>query len=176
LRARHFYVPALASVCLTTVLAGCAPDYLTSNTPGRITGRAVTIYLIDSNGDSPSMLRPREVSVDEQPSVEAAIEALTAYDTDHDRLDNLWDDFCSLGADLDDVKVTEDLITVHFNDHAGDLCDLSEDGWQMRRQQLAWTVRTATGSTAPVQVTVGKDNYRPEGKVTANIRYLYNNR
>lgn len=45
--------------------------------------------------------------------------------------------------------------TVHFNDSSGATCDLSQEGWVAQQQQIAWTVRTATGSKAPVEVTVG---------------------
>jgi hypothetical protein len=71
------------------------------------------------------------------------------------------------------VKVTKDLITVHFNEPAGGLCDLDAVGWEFRRQQLAWTVRDATGSVAPVLVTLGDEHVdAADGKIVADDHYV----
>lgn len=91
---------------------------------------------------------------------------------------SLWGESCCLGENLDTVTLRQDpgqdpwLVVVHFNDQAGELCDLDQVGWELRRQQLAWTVRTATGSKAPVRVTVGKDDYVAERGVVAQRKYL----
>jgi hypothetical protein len=85
----------------------------------------------------------------------------------------MWGDFCAMGTNLAKVKMTKDLITVHFNDGAGDLCDLNPEGWELRRQQLAWTVREATGSDAPARVTVGDEHVdAADGKIVADDHYV----
>jgi hypothetical protein len=35
------------------------------------------------------------------------------------------------------------------------MCDLSEEGWQAQRQQVAWTVGAALGRDAAVRVVAG---------------------
>jgi hypothetical protein len=105
--------------------------------------------------------------------VNDAVFALVAFEPGGG-FETLWNGFCALGKNpgVDAVDVTEDLITVHFNDQAGALCDLDQQGVDLRAQQLAWTVRTATGSDAPVAVTVGEDNLRVQGPVVADERYI----
>ena len=98
---------------------------------------------------------------------------MVSFNADHERVDTLWGDFCAMGTDLETVKVTKDLITVHFNKAAGGLCDLNPVGWELRRQQLAWTVRDATGADAPVLVTVGDEHVdAADGKIVADDHYV----
>lgn len=177
MRAHRLYANALTIALLTTALSGCFAE--ADQDPGLLPApnHTVTIYVIDvgaeDDGDGTRVLRPREVRVEEKPSVEAAVEALVSFNADQERVDTLWGDFCAMGTNLDKVKVTGDLITVHFNEPAGGLCDLDPTGWELRRQQLAWTVRDATGSDAPVMVTVGDEHVdAADGKIAADDHYL----
>jgi hypothetical protein len=136
------------------VLTGCAGE----ETPGLLADydETVTVYVFkDDDADtkpSQNLLYPMQVDVDGEPTVEAAVEALTTYEPEKP-YDTLWTGSCAIGKDLDKVTVTDKQIRVHFNESGGDLCDLSSP--DLLEQQIAWTVRTATGSEAPVTVTVG---------------------
>jgi hypothetical protein len=145
---------ALGLTLLATVLTGCAGE----ETPGLLADydETVTVYVFkDDDADtkpSQNLLYPMQVDVDGEPTVEAAVEALTTYEPEKP-YDTLWTGSCAIGKDLDKVTVTDKQIRVHFNESGGDLCDLSSP--DLLEQQIAWTVRTATGSEAPVTVTVG---------------------
>ena len=129
----------------------------------------LTIYVYDGV----PQLHPVRGQVAGEGDVNDAVFALVSFPADG-RFDSLWNGPCALGKNpsADAVEVTEALITVHFHDPAGGQCDLSEEAVQMRRQQLAWTVRTATGSDAPVLVTVGEQNDQVEGPFAAEEKYL----
>ncbi len=178
MRAHRLNATALATALIATALSGCSAE--ADQDPGLrpAPNRTVTIYVIDigsdDDGEGTRVLRTRDVRVEEKPTVEAAVEALVSFNADHERVDTLWGDFCAMGTDLDAVKVTKNLITVHFNEPAGGLCDLDPVGWELRRQQLAWTVRDATGSDAPVLVTVGEEHVdAADGKIVAEDLYVH---
>ena len=164
---------AIAIVVAGSTVVGCAPTAESDTNQTSAPNNEVTVYVgKDLPGDDGNpLLFPHKISVAGESTVEAAVEALTAYEPE-EPFYTLWDGFCSLGEDLAEVTVTQALITVHFNEHSGAVCDMSREGWQMRRQQIAWTVRTATGSKAPVRVTTGKDRYQAEEAVVAYERYL----
>ena len=74
---------------------------------------------------------------------------------------------------LDDVTVTNTLVTVHFNKSGTTQCDLSDNGVVTLEQQLAWTVAAATGRPkVPVVVTVNGHAHRALGPVVAQERYV----
>lgn len=164
---------AVATVIAATTLVGCAATVDPGLHKDSAANDAVTVYVgKETAGDNGKpLLYPHTIPVQGNATVEAAVDALKGYEPEKPFY-TLWDGFCSLGEDLDEVTVTEDLITIHFNENAGATCDLSPQGWQLRRQQIAWTVRTATGSRAPVRVTTGEDRYRAEEAVVAQRRYL----
>ena len=90
--------------------------------------------------------------------------------------ESLWQGLCRPGAGVLAVERTPRNITVRLRDfgrnESGDAtCDLSQGGWDAQRQQVAWTVRTATGSTLPVRVVMG-DDYEKWPGMRAQERFL----
>ena len=63
---------------------------------------------------------------------------------------------CGLGVDPQSVEVGARSVTIDFAESAGGLayCAPAEQAQEARRQQLAWTVRSASGWEGPVRVTV----------------------
>jgi hypothetical protein len=105
---------------------------------------------------------------------EAAVNALATYEPKKSgRYSTLWTK-CALGKDVDKVTANADLITVHFRtvNPNLDLCALSPEAEEIRRQQLAWTMHDASNFDAPVVVTVGEDNTQVEGPFPAQEKYL----
>jgi hypothetical protein len=128
----------------------------------------VTVYVYDAH----FRLYPVNVEPDGDTWWEAAVNALVTYRPDKTgRYSTLWVE-CPFGENVDKVTADADLITVHFQDPAGAQCDMSNEAVEIRRQQLAWTMRTATGFEAPVQVTIGDDDAPVEGPLTARERFL----
>jgi hypothetical protein len=167
---RSYAAAAVIGVLLAAGVSGCSSNQGAGAGvgPGTPTDE-LTIYVYDGV----PQLHPVRGQVAGEGDVNDAVYALVSYPADG-RFDTLWNGPCALGKNpsADAVEVTEDLITVHFSDPAAGQCDLSPEAVEMRRQQLAWTVRTATGSDAPVQVTVGEEHDRVEGPVVADEKYL----
>jgi hypothetical protein len=162
---------ALGLTLVVTALTGCAGE----ETPGLLADYddTVTVYVFkDHDADTKppqDLLYPVQVDVDGEPTVEAAVKALTTYQPEKP-FASLWAGVCAPGMGLDKVSVTEEQVTVFFNDFGGRKCDLQDPA--IVEQQIAWTVRTAAGSTAPVAVTVGHADALTATTVRAQEKYL----
>ena len=169
---RPHLVAAVGGLLLSAALSGCegSQGAGVGLGPGSPT-EELTIFVFREGGQP--RLHPVQVQVGGDADVNDALFALVTYEPDRG-FGTLWNGVCVLGKNpgADAVDVTEDLITVHLNDQAGALCDLDQQGVDLRAQQLAWTVRTVSGSNAPVAVTVGEDNLRVQGPVVADEKYI----
>jgi len=110
--------------------------------------RQVTVYEIGDAGKG-IWLYPVQVTTDDtgDPAVDA-VRALLAHEPTGNHF-TLWADLCTHG---NGVRLDADV---------GDAdCDLDPQGYEAQ-QQLAWTVRDATGSSGPVEVVIDGAVLRP---------------
>ncbi len=140
------------------VLVGSEPA---GTEPPAVAGaqREVTVYEVGEVGGRP-WLYPETITTAAtgDPALDA-VRALLQHEPARPDRDNGWVGNCALGHDLRTATMEGGVFTVDFAAGREALCDLpsgTEDAW---RQQLAWTVREATGSTTPVEIRV-------EGRVT----------
>lgn len=111
--------------------------------------REVTVYEIGGVGKESGWLYPVQVTTEAtgDPAVDG-VRALLAHEPTGNRF-TLWADLCTHG---NGVRLDADV---------GDAdCDLNPQGYEAQ-QQLAWTVREATGSTGPVEVVIDGAVLRP---------------
>lgn len=147
-------LPLLTTAACASVGNARAPD------ADRGPSRQVTVYeIVGTTGDLG--LAPAEITVPRTPSAATdSVRGLLGHEPDADGHESLWAGMCAPGASVRSVRVADRLVTVrleHFGpaDPGGADCDLTGQGWRMQKQQVAWTVRTATGSRAPVRVILG---------------------
>jgi hypothetical protein len=92
-------------------------------------------------------------------------------------LQSLWDDFCAPGQGVTSVTATRKLVTVKLSGDAAALCDLSMEGWNLQRQQFAWTVMDnldgfdGLAADTPVRL-LGPSGVRMWDDVVAKPRYV----
>lgn len=150
-------VAAAAVVVGAVVLVGPDPATNGGDTPAAAAGdrRDVTIYVTRGVGDN-MWLYPRQVTTRDtgDPALDA-VRALAELESSGAILPAL----AACGFDLDprSVDIGERVVTVHF---AGEVippgaCLTYKRGIEARRQQLAWTVRSAIGWQGPVRATPG---------------------
>lgn len=142
------------------------------------TDSTATVYSYTIH-DGSVLVHPHRVHVtvagptDPTARVHAAVEALMSF-TPPDDEHNLWSDpVCAPSDSVHQVTVTDTRTTVNIDESdANAICDLSAEGLTAQQQQIAWTVRAAVRTDAPVMVTQGKDRYRIFGHhVTAAEKY-----
>jgi hypothetical protein len=114
---------------------------------------------------------PRDRGDDVLPAVRALMEVPPPKGQE-----SLWQGLCRPGTGVLAVEREATRVTVRLRafgpDDSGDAtCDLSREGWNIQRQQVAWTVRTATGSRLPVRVVL-EDGYEKLPAVRAQERFL----
>ncbi len=138
----------------------------------------VPVVVYDFTGDDRQLLLsshtvrvPRSADDDALLAVRALMDVPPAKGQE-----SLWQGICRPGAGVLAVEPTPRNITVRLRDfgrnESGDAtCDLSQEGWDAQRQQVAWTVRTATGSTLPVRVVMD-DGYEKWPGMRAQERFL----
>lgn len=147
--------PSVLGVALLAVLTSCTAD----NPPARTTadGTPVPIHLI---GVESERLERVDVAVDDSTATSspmaraaAAVEAMMDVVDDEER-SNLWGEFCALGDGVGTIESDDRRVTVTLTGEGGALCDLSEHGYELRRQQLAWTVVDNLEADPAMQVRV----------------------
>jgi len=87
-----------------------------------------------------------------------AVTALLTREPERRDRDSLWHGTCAPADAVVAVRRTPNLTTVHLKrvrpNEEPVACEFAPKLWAIGIQQLAWTVRTSTASTAPVKVTV----------------------
>jgi len=116
--------------------------------------REVTVYEIGGVVGKETWLFPEQVTTEDTGDAAVdAVRALLEHEPTGDR-DTLWEDSCALGKGVQSVEVNDEAVVVEFEEAAGYTCGLlARGGPAARQQQLAWTVRTATGSRLPVEIS-----------------------
>lgn len=153
-----------AAVATAVVLGGLA--LVGSDPAGKPTPvaagveREVTVYEIGVVSGH-AWLYPVEVTTsDTGDPVLDAVRALREHEPTGDR-STMWGQLCAVGTGLQSVAVRAGVVVVDFAQGSGGSCDVAERQYlEVRAQQLAWTVGSATGSDRPVQLTI---DGRPAG-------------
>ncbi len=174
---RHRLLAILVSLLLTPLVAACAgEDPSAGTTAGNEPTRRVTVYdFARVHGDL--LLYPSRMTVpDSGDPVLDAVRGLFEHRPTAHGHETLWVGDCAPGLGVRGTRVTKQVVTVDVRAYPPDdvpnaTCDLSVEGWNVQRQQLAWTVRTAIGEKAPVRGTLDGD-YTFLEKTTARTRYL----
>lgn len=106
-----------------------------------------------------------------------AVDLLLTQEPVSDRERSFWSGECAPGARVEDVDVTDALVTLRLEGAtAGTACELTAHELEMQRQQVAWTVYKALdplysqGTPTPVRVIDGSGRSWPV--VTADEAYL----
>lgn len=162
---RATVVPQLLGLLL---LAGCGPgpQELTYEEYVRSTPTLEVLVFDFPDRDGARLLSPHVLRVPRgQPGEDEAaraVRALLAHRPATGR-GSLWHGMCSPGAGVQDVERTPSLLTVRLagfapgsTGHA--TCDLTVEGRQLQRQQVAWTVRATTWKDLPVRVVDERGN------------------
>lgn len=174
MRVPHRLVLLTASAALAALLTSCGdagPSELTAEEASADppTSRQVTVFVYTEDVPRPIAELPlvRETawvprSDGPDAPVVDAVEGLLLHEPAKGH-DSVWHGRCAPGVEATGVTVEEQRITVRLRgfapDEAGNAtCDLSEPGWRAQRQQVAWTVRVATGRDLPVRVVL-EDGY-----------------
>ena len=166
-----------AIVLLTPFVTACAGDGSSAVTPTAVNEqtRRVTVYdFARVHGDL--LLYPATVTVtDSGDPVLDAVRGLFRY-TPVAGHESLWVGSCAPGLGVRETQVTKQVVTIDVQAYPSDdvgnaTCDLSVEGWNVQKQQLAWTVRTADHLKAPVRGTLDADYVFLE-RTTASRSYL----
>lgn len=165
-------------IAAALAVAGCGAHGSSSDNGGgeQHAKRPVTVYEIDGLSGGVELVPVRlRVSATNDP-LRDAVNALIAHEPSGKGLSSLWSGMCRPGDGFESARVTNRLVTVALKEfppkdttHA--VCDLTRKGAIAQRQQIAWTVRAATDSTAPVKVTAD-DGYVVIARTRALQRYL----
>lgn len=168
-------VPLLAGL----LLAGCGPGADQQElTAEEASAMPVHVLVFDFAEGEHGLLAPHAVPVTQDGSDEAllAVRALLDDEPAPGR-SSLWHGMCRPGDGVASVERTASLVTVTLEDFVPGkssgyaMCDLSERGWQLQRQQVAWAVRAATHEQLPVRV-VGEQGNELLPETTAQQRWL----
>jgi hypothetical protein len=172
-----YRLPALAAIALLApMLSSCGGD--SPPTAAGVDGqtRQVTVYdFARLHGDL--RLYPSLITVtDSGDPVLDAVRGLFQHMPTADGHQSLWVGHCAPGLDARQVHVTKRVVTVDVEGFPSDNvpnanCDLSVEGWNAQRQQLAWTVRTADGVKTPVRGTLD-GSYTFLERTVARTRWL----
>jgi hypothetical protein len=174
---RHRLLAILVSLLLTPFVAACAGDDPSAvTTAGNGPTRQVTVYdFARVHGDL--LLFPSRITVpDSGDPVLDAVRGLFEHRPTAHGHESLWVGDCAPGLGVRGTHVTRQVVTVDVQAYPPDdvpnaTCDLSVEGWNVQKQQLAWTVRTADGEKAPVRGTLD-GGYTFLERTTARTRYL----
>ena len=146
-------------------LAGTSLRYVTKSGRKKVMpsapGNNLPMYLIDKKTDQlervPAPLPAIVATKTPEVRTAAAIEALMLVKEDNkSAYSNLWGPLCRLGTGVKTVttptKSTAAVVTL--TGHGGATCDMSLKGYELRSQQLAWTVVQGLGlkEGTPVRV------------------------
>lgn len=115
--------------------------------------REVTVYEIGEVGRK-LWLYPEQLTTENtgDPALDA-VRALLEHEPTGDARFSSWNPPC--GFPNGGVQSVDGGVVTFAEPGGVRPCGLTDVGYQMQRQQLAWTVRTATGWTAPVRAIVG---------------------
>lgn len=115
--------------------------------------REVTVYEVGEVGGR-AWLFPEQVPSDDTGDAALdAVRALLEHEPTGDARSSSWNTAC--GFPNGGVQSVDGGVVTFAEPGGVRSCGLTDLGYQMQRQQLAWTVRTATGWTAPVRAIVG---------------------
>lgn len=127
----------------------------------------VSMYLIGVKSDRlepvPAPIYPSGKVKTPQDRAAAAIEALMAVKARKEaKYSSLWNKVCRLGTGVRSVEAlsSEPVVVVTLTGRGGALCDMTQEGYDLRSQQLAWTVvkNLEVDESTPVRILV------PDGK------------
>jgi len=121
--------------------------------------REVTVYEVGEVGGR-AWLFPEQVATDDTGDTALdAVRALLEHEPTGDARSSSWNPPC--GFPNGGVQSVDGGVVTFAEAGGVRTCGLTDVGYQMQRQQLAWTVRTATGWTAPVRAIVGEEPSLP---------------
>ncbi|MET0767505.1 MAG: hypothetical protein ABWY50_07675 [Aeromicrobium sp.] len=160
------FLPTVAGALLV-VLSACTADTdrpsvpATSATPATAApsgGETLPIFLVGVDSDGLERVEaPVDISVAASGTpmrrVHAAVEAMMRVEDDDER-SNLWGRFCGLGDGVGTIETDARRVTIVLTGEGGALCDLSQRAFELRRQQLAWTVVENLGADPATLVRV----------------------
>jgi len=123
--------------------------------------RVVVFDFVETPGAQRLGVTPQTEYVDRASAddpVVTAVRALLRHQPEQGH-ESLWSGLCRPGPDVTAVEAGAPVL-VTLADYppgaAGNAaCDLSEEGWRVQRQQLAWTVGAALGRDVAVRVVDG---------------------
>jgi hypothetical protein len=133
------HLAALVSPLLVALLAGCSSsdsDSDRSNLP---------IYLIGVESERLEVVTravPTERTGTPREKAVAAVEALFSADENGKDQSSLWGTMCGLATAVKSIEPPSSTspIVVTLTGHGAAACDISEEGYNLRIQQMAWTV------------------------------------
>ena len=140
------------------LLSGCGlpPEQqeLTAEEASALPMRVLVFDYRDRDGAAPLRLAPHEVMVPRADDVAAAAVRALIRDVPAPGRSSLWHGMCRLADDVASVERTDVVVTVRVVTARENVaaCDLTEDGRLMQRQQIAWGLRAALGTSIPVRV------------------------
>jgi hypothetical protein len=165
------------ALVLVALLTACGSQVPEPSVPRTSDLRVPVVVYAFPSGGRPLRLSSHTVLV-ERSTYDQALLAVRALMDVPPRTgqESLWQGLCRPGREVLAVEREPARVSVRLRDfdrsESGDAtCDLSREGWNMQRQQVAWTVRTATGSTLPVRVVLD-DGYEKWPAVRAQERFL----
>jgi hypothetical protein len=146
-------------------LAGCGSDRpepeMTAEQARELPVQVMVFDFVETPGAQRFGVTPETEHVD---SASAGDPLLTALRTliRHEPTqghESLWTGMCRPGPDVAAVETGDPVVVTLADFPPGDtahaVCDLSQEGWQAQRQQVAWTVGAALGRDVTVRVVDG---------------------
>ncbi len=156
---------AIATVVVALLATGCGSTVEVADVAAM--AREVTVYEFSPSGRALA-LRPVRVTVaDRGDAALNAVTGLLEHEPSGPGRHSFWNGACTPATAVTSVRRSPVRIMVELAEPGSDrvgaaTCDLTGTGAAAQRQQMAWTVRTATGSRAPVKIVVDGRRLGPD--------------